>query len=68
MDDSSNPDFITIREACRIMGGNKPIHPCTYYNGVKAGRFPAPEHPTPGTSRVRRAKLIEALNARKGGE
>jgi hypothetical protein len=33
---------------------------------VKAGRFPAPEHPTPGTARIRRAKLIAALNQKLG--
>jgi hypothetical protein len=60
------PDFITIEEACAIVGGSaKPISYATFYRGVKAGRLPAPEHPTPGTARVRRSKLIEALN---GGE
>lgn len=58
----SNPDFITVSEACRIIGGNKPISFATFYRGVKAGRFPKPEHITPQLVRLRRAKLIEALN------
>jgi hypothetical protein len=55
-------DWITIREACRMVGGDeKPIHPSTYYRGVVAGRYPAPEHPSPGIARVRRSKLQFAL-------
>ena len=57
-----DPDFITVKTACAIIGGDKPINVATYYRGVKAGRLPAPEHPTPGVSRVRRAKLIAMLN------
>lgn len=61
-------DWITIREACREIGGDeKPIHPATYYRGVAAGRYPAPEHPSPGISRIRRSKLHAALNAIEGG-
>ena len=55
-------DWITIREACRMIGGDeKPVHPSTYYRGVDAGRYPPPEHPSPGISRVRRSKLQAAL-------
>ena len=59
MDD---PQFITLKTACAIVGGDKPISLATYYRGVKAGRLPAPEHPSPGLSRIRRAKLIATLN------
>ena len=59
----SNPDYITINHACRIVGGEeKPISVATYYRRVKAGRLPAPEHPTPGLSRIRRGELIAKLN------
>ena len=65
---SDDPDFIPIYpDACAIVGGSKPISAATYYRGVKAGRLPAPEHPTPGISRVRRAKLIAMLNAFNNG-
>jgi predicted DNA-binding transcriptional regulator AlpA len=57
-------DFITIKEACRIIGGDKPISPSTYYRAVKAGRLPAPEHLTAGIVRVRLSALTEALNAK----
>jgi len=53
-----NPDYITIKDACAIIGGSKPINPCTYYRGVKAGRYPAPERVS---AQSVRAKLIEAL-------
>jgi hypothetical protein len=50
---SDDPDYITVNHACRIVGGHeKPISAATYYRGVKAGRLPAPEHPTPGVSRI----------------
>jgi hypothetical protein len=63
---SDNPEYITVNQACRIVGGDeKPISAATYYRGVKAGRLPAPEHPTPGISRIRRAELIAAVNASK---
>ena len=64
----NDPDYITIDHACGIVGGDeKPISAATYYRGVKAGRLPAPEHPTPGISRIRRSKLIAAVNASDTG-
>jgi hypothetical protein len=57
-----DPEFLTITAACRLVGGTKPISAATYYRGVRAGRLPAPEHPTPGIARVRRSKLLEKLN------
>jgi predicted DNA-binding transcriptional regulator AlpA len=56
------PDYITIEDACRIVGGTKPIDPSTYYRGVKAGRFPKPERILPQTVRIRRGKLLACLN------
>jgi hypothetical protein len=67
-DRRGDPEFITLGHACRVVGGvEKPISAATYYRGVKAGRLPAPEHPTPGISRIRRAKLIGMLNASDTG-
>jgi hypothetical protein len=63
-----DPQFITIKAACAIVGGDeKPISAATYYRGVRAGRLPAPEHPTPGISRIRRGKLIAMVNASDTG-
>jgi predicted DNA-binding transcriptional regulator AlpA len=59
---AENPDYITVKEACAIVGGTKPISEPTYYRGVREGRFPAPERPSPNVSRVRRPKLLEVLN------
>jgi len=58
----NDPDYITIKDGCRIIGGSKPASVATYHRGVKAARYPAPEHPSPGVSRIRKQKLIEALN------
>ena len=47
------PRFGTVDAACRMIGGDDaPIHRSTYYRGVRAGFYPAPEHPSPGISRV----------------
>ena len=61
MQDEDEP--ITIAEACRLLGGSeKPIHPATFYRGVKSGIFPAPKHVAPNVSRVSRRKVLEARN------
>jgi predicted DNA-binding transcriptional regulator AlpA len=63
MEDS--PNYITIKEACALIGGSKPISHATFYRGVKAGRYPKPEHVSPNVVRVRRAVLIAALNGER---
>jgi hypothetical protein len=60
-DSPGDPDFLTIDKACAIIGGDKPISRATYHRGVAAGRFPAPEHPSPGISRIRRSRLLAAI-------
>jgi predicted DNA-binding transcriptional regulator AlpA len=60
------PDYLSIEECCALVGGDKPISPATFYRGIKVGRFPPPEHPTPGIS-WRRARLIEAINTAMTG-
>ena len=57
-----DPQFITLKTACAIVGGDKPMFFATHDWGAKAGRLPAPERPSPGLSRIRRAKLIATLN------
>ena len=56
------PEFLTVKAACAIVGGDKPINQATYYRAVKRGELPAPERVTMGVARVRRSKLIDALN------
>jgi predicted DNA-binding transcriptional regulator AlpA len=53
---SDEPELITIEEKCREIGGSKPISKATYYRGVKAGIYPAPERISPGLVRVRRGR------------
>jgi hypothetical protein len=59
-----DPDYITIREACRIIGGNRPINVSTYYRNANAGKVPPVEHPVPGISRVSGRKLRAMITAR----
>jgi hypothetical protein len=60
------PARITINEACKVIGGNKPIGRATYYRGAKVGRYPAPHRPEgSGVSRVNTRELLAALRLRK---
>jgi predicted DNA-binding transcriptional regulator AlpA len=34
--------LLDIYEACRFIGGSRPINPATLWRGVKAGRFSKP--------------------------
>ena len=68
-DQATEIDFIDLDETCRTIGGNKkPVHPSTYYRGVKKGIYPPPDHPSPGISRVNRPALVAALRKRIGAE
>lgn len=62
------PDYITVADACAIIGGTKPISYATFYRGVKAGLYPKPERVSAQLVRVRRAKLIEALDNGAAGK
>jgi len=43
----------TVEEACKVIGGeSKPVHPSTFYRGVKKGRYSPPIHPSENVSRV----------------
>lgn len=35
-------DLLDIYEACKFIGGSKPINPATLWRGIKAGRFSKP--------------------------
>jgi hypothetical protein len=60
------PNFGSIRAACKIVGGDEPIHPATYYRGVRAGIYPAPVRVAPNVSRVDLDKLAATLRALTG--
>lgn len=42
----------TVKTACAIIGGDKPVHPSTYYRGVERGIYNGVVHPSPGIARV----------------
>lgn len=43
---------LDIEQVCKFFGGpNSPIHPTTYYRGVKRGIYPPPFKQGPGISR-----------------
>jgi hypothetical protein len=58
------PRLGSIEAACRLIGGDKPIHPGTYYRGVKRGIYPPPFRASPNVSRVDLDKLESAIRAR----
>ena len=61
-------ELITIKTACRILGGEeKPLHFSTYYRGVARGLYPPLVHPSPGISRVSKRAVLD-LRARIIGE
>jgi len=60
------PRLGSIEAACKLIGGDKPIHPVTYYRGVKRGIYPAPFRASPNSSRVDLDKLAAAIRARAG--
>jgi hypothetical protein len=65
----NTPRLGSIKAACRLIGGDKPIDPSTFYRGVNAGIYPAPMKVAPNVSRVDMDELAAALRARaKGGE
>jgi hypothetical protein len=55
-------ELITIKAACRLVGGDEtPIHCSTYYRGVARGDYPAPVHPSPGISRLSKRAVLSAI-------
>ena len=59
-----SPRLGSIEAACRLIGGDKPIDPSTYYRGVKRGFYPAPFKVGPNISRVDLDRLDETLRRR----
>jgi predicted DNA-binding transcriptional regulator AlpA len=57
-------ELLDAKEACRILGGSRPINHSTLYRGIADGRFPAPIKLGRGTSRWVRAELLLAIHKR----
>ncbi|MPZ36592.1 MAG: hypothetical protein GEU95_00785 [Rhizobiales bacterium] len=61
---SNTPRLGTIEAACRLIGGDQPIHPSTYYRGAKAGIYPTPKKVAPNVARVDLDRLAAMLRSR----
>jgi hypothetical protein len=57
MSDQTHDEWLDIPAVCEFIGGTRPINPSTYYRGVKAGRYTAPEQRGANVKRVNRKKL-----------
>lgn len=56
--------FGTVAQTYRVIGGDeRPISAATYYRGMKAGLYPAPDHPSPGISRVNLTRLNASVRS-----
>lgn len=64
MPPENDPEFLTIDEACAVVGGNgRPISRPTYYRGVRSGLYEAPVRVGPNTSRVPGRRLRARMSA-----
>jgi predicted DNA-binding transcriptional regulator AlpA len=50
-------DLLDVYEACRFLGGTRPINPATLWRGIKAGRYARPIKIGPQSVRWRRSEL-----------
>jgi hypothetical protein len=58
----TDPDYITPKEACAVIGGTKAISLPTFYRDPELRALI--EHPTKGISRISKPRLIETLRQR----
>jgi hypothetical protein len=58
---SEDEEWLDIPATCAVIGGTRPVHPSTFYRGVKAGLYPAPEQRGLNIKRVNRRKLNASL-------
>jgi hypothetical protein len=68
MSDSPDQEWLDISATCALIGGTRPINPSTYYRGVKAGRYSAPEQRGANVKRVNRKKLEADLRRLSNSE
>jgi predicted DNA-binding transcriptional regulator AlpA len=63
-------ELLDVYEACRFIGGTRPVNPATLWRGTKAGRYPKPIKIGPQSVRWRRSELqacIERMIAARDG-
>lgn len=66
----TDPTLLDLKAVCAMFGGTRPINPATLYRGIKLGRYPAPLHIGPGSSRWLRVEVeatLQAMMARRAG-
>jgi predicted DNA-binding transcriptional regulator AlpA len=56
-------ELVDCDEACRVLGGNRPIHRATLYRGIRQGKYPPPIHTGPATSRWLKGELLDCVRA-----
>jgi predicted DNA-binding transcriptional regulator AlpA len=59
--------LLNRREVCAFFGGTRPIDASTLYRGIRVGRYPAPIHVGPGSSRWLREECEAALQSMISG-
>lgn len=64
---SREDDLLDLKAVCRYFGGTRPIDPATLYRGIKKGRYPAPIHVGPGSSRWLRSEIQATLESMIAG-
>jgi len=62
-DNSSDYELIDVPEACKLLGGSRPINAATYYRGVKAGLYPKPIK-IGNSARLIKREIIAVIKAR----
>jgi predicted DNA-binding transcriptional regulator AlpA len=63
-------ELLDVAEACRFLGGSRPIHFTTLYRGIKAGHYSKPIKIGPFLVRWRRSELqadIDRMIAERDG-
>jgi predicted DNA-binding transcriptional regulator AlpA len=55
--------LLDLDAVCRFFGGTKPLHPCTIYRMIDAGRCPRPIRPSPNANRWLLSECKAALQA-----
>ena len=60
-------ELLDLTASCDLLGGSKPIHPATFYRGIKAGLYPRPVKISEKSNRWKRSEL-EAVVAKRTAE
>lgn len=56
-------ELIDVPEACKLLGGSRPINPATFYRGVASGLYPKPIK-IGNSARLLKCEIIAIIKAR----